>query len=84
MKYLLDKDTNYQCIFEGAVTKTSFSDQKSAEIKRYDADYRQTTTQIIQLTNYFKVYSSPYSGAFDLLDTMYIPRPCASAHANLT
>ena len=30
------------------------------------------------------MYSSPYSGAFDLLDTMYIPRPCSSSYANLT
>ena len=40
------------------------------EIIRLDADYRQTTSQIIQMTNYFKVYSSPYSGSFDLLDTV--------------
>lgn len=32
----------------------------------------------------FAVYSSPYSGAFDLLDTMYIPRPCALRSVNLT
>jgi len=38
----------------------------------------------VTYSNYFKVYSSPYSGAFDLLDTMYIPRPCSSAYANLT
>lgn len=30
------------------------------------------------------MYSSPYSGAFDLLDTMFVPRPCASDVANLT
>ncbi len=54
------------------------------EIIRLDADYRQTTSQIVQMTNYFRVYSSPYSGAFDLLDTMQVPRPCASAYANLT
>ena len=34
--------------------------------------------------NYFLIYSSPYSGAFNLLDTMYIPRACASASVNLT
>jgi len=33
---------------------------------------------------YFAVYSSPYSGAFDLLDTMYVPRPCAQNSVNLT
>ena len=83
MKYLFNKDTNYQCLFEASLTKTSYSADK-ADIFRLDAEYRQTTTQIIQQANYFKVYNSPYSGAFDLLDTMYIPRPCASAYANLT
>ena len=83
MKYLFDKDTNYQCLFEASLTKTSYS-AVTSEIFRLDADYRQTTSQIIEQSNYFKVYSSPYSGAFDLLDTMYIPRPCVSAYANLT
>jgi hypothetical protein len=35
-------------------------------------------------SNYFAVYTSPYSGAFDLLDTMYIPKPCAFKSVNLT
>jgi hypothetical protein len=83
MKYLFDKDTNYQCIYEAGLTKTSYTADTS-EIRRVDAEYRQTTSQIIQQANYFRIYSSPYSGAFDLLDTMYIPRPCASAYANLT
>ena len=30
------------------------------------------------------MYSSPYSGAFNLLDTMYIPRACASQSFNLS
>lgn len=36
------------------------------------------------LNKYFAVYKSPYSGAFDLLDTMYIPRPCATNSVNIT
>ncbi len=47
MKYLFDKDTNYQCIFEASLTKTSFS-PSDAVIERVDAEYRQTTSQIIQ------------------------------------
>ncbi len=35
-------------------------------------------------SKYFATYSSPYSGAFDLLDTMYVPRPCAQNTVNLT
>jgi hypothetical protein len=89
MKYLFDKDTNHQCLYEASLTKMQIQEDTSNspaayKIRRYDADYRVTTSQIIQQVNYFKVYSSPYSGAFDLLDTMYIPRPCASAVANLT
>jgi hypothetical protein len=34
--------------------------------------------------DYFFAYSSPYSGAFDLLDTMFIPRACASQSYNMT
>jgi hypothetical protein len=47
MKYLFDKDTNYQCIYEAGLTKTSYSADTS-EIRRVDAEYRQTTSQIIQ------------------------------------
>lgn len=43
-----------------------------------------STQETVKYTRYFQVYSSPYSGAFDLLDTMYVPRPCASSYANLT
>jgi hypothetical protein len=35
-------------------------------------------------SKYYAIYSSPYSGAFDLLDTMYIPKPCAAKSVNLT
>ena len=86
MKLIFVKSTNHQCVFEGAVrdltymTVTDIADG----IKREDAKLSYYTTQIVSHSNYFRVYSSPYSGAFDLLDTMYIPRPCASAYANLT
>ncbi len=32
----------------------------------------------------FAAYNSPYSGSFNLIDTMYIPRPCATSSVNLT
>jgi hypothetical protein len=35
-------------------------------------------------TNVYAVYSSPYSGAFSLLDTMYMPKPCGYISQNLT
>ena len=34
--------------------------------------------------NYFVAYRSKYSGAFNLRDTMKIPRPCAYKSYNLT
>ena len=44
-----------------------------------------TTSQILTAVHdYFFAYSSPYSGAFDLLDTMFIPRACASKSYNMT
>lgn len=33
---------------------------------------------------YFRIYNSPYSGSFDLVDTMVIPRPCAAQSMNMT
>jgi hypothetical protein len=84
MKYLFDKDTSHQCIFEANVDKKIVLLDMPADITRLDADYRTKTSQVFELEGYLKVYSSPYSGAFELLDTMFIPRPCASASANLT
>ena len=86
MKFAFDKSTNHQCLFEGSVrnlqdiTVTDIS----GGIGRDNAELSYRTSEIVSYSNYFKMYSSPYSGAFDLLDTMYIPRPCASAYANLT
>jgi len=86
MKVLFDKSTNHQCVFEGAVRDLTYMTVTdiTGGIEREDALLSYSTSQIVSFSNYFRVYSSPYSGAFDLLDTMYIPRPCASAHANLT
>ena len=82
MKYLLDKDYSFSCIYEGRVTQTlSFVDKQSSRI---DVSNKQTTDEIIGYARFFQTYSSPYSGAFDLLDTQYIPRPCATSSANLT
>lgn len=35
-------------------------------------------------TDEFLVYSSPYSGAFALLNSMYVPKPCAYVSVNMT
>jgi hypothetical protein len=82
MKYLMDKDSASQCILEGQPpTKPVISEET---MSRADATTRDKTNELIFYSMYYQVYSSPYSGAFDLLDNMYIPRPCASSSANLT
>ena len=49
------------------------------------AAFSLSSTQILTTVHdFFFVYSSPYSGAFDLLDTTYIPRACASQSYNMT
>jgi hypothetical protein len=68
MKYLMDKNNNHNCLFEGPTQKlppiTSVTTSVAA-----DASSVTQTSQIIRYSNFFKAYSSPYSGAFDLLDT---------------
>lgn len=85
MKYLLDKDNTYKCLYDGA-TDMPGSDfvTPMRSVETSQSKDLQLTDETITYNNYFKVYFSPYSGAFDLLDTMYIPRPCAQAAANLT
>jgi hypothetical protein len=86
MKFAFDKSTNHQCLFEGSVRNLQDITMYdiTGGIVRDNAELSYRTSEIVSYSNYFKMYSSPYSGAFDLLDTMYIPRPCASAYANLT
>lgn len=82
MKYLLDKDGASQCILESEVDSNPGLTEST--MTKADPKTWKDTDEIIQYSRYYQVYSSPYSGAFDLLDTMYIPRPCASSYANLT
>ena len=42
------------------------------------------TNYLTEKRKFFAVYTSPYSGAFDLLDTVRIPRPCAYQSDNTT
>lgn len=39
---------------------------------------------MIEERKFYFVYPSPYSGAFDLLGSTRIPRPCASNNGNAT
>jgi hypothetical protein len=49
MKYLFDKDTNHQCLYEASLTRYEIQLLSSpSTITRIDADYRTTTSMIIQ------------------------------------
>jgi len=49
MKYLFNKDTNHQCLFEASLTRNEITLLSSpSTITRIDADYRTTTSLIIQ------------------------------------
>jgi hypothetical protein len=80
-KYLMDKDNSYSCLYEQEVSSGTISGfiSNPASSPGYSVVGSMTTSnsQLTYLSKYFAIYSSPYSGAFDLLDTMYIPRPCA-------
>ena len=42
------------------------------------------TLELSSGTDEFSVWSSPYSGAFSLLNSMYIPKPCGYISLNMT
>lgn len=90
-RYQWEHESSYNCIYEYVVPQSTMRDQvtyysstsfrannmmtfftKSSDVRksRYD--------------NYYKPYSSRYSGGFTLMDSMVIPRPCAYKSANLT
>ena len=49
MKYLFDKDTNHQCLYEASLTRYEIELLRDpSTITRIDADYRTTTSMIIQ------------------------------------
>lgn len=89
-KYLFDKDNSYTCLYESEVPSGTISGFISNPSTTTYANVwgSYTTSQsggnLVYRSKYFAIYSSPYSGAFDLLDTMYIPRPCAAKSVNLT
>ena len=56
MKYLMDKETNHQCLFEATVNKQVNLLAEPSVIERIDAEYRTMTTEIIQMANFFKIY----------------------------
>ena len=85
MKYKLDKpDDRYNCLYEGEV----FSSQANGYFKTQTAAgsvaQDLSTQYLTEQRKVFLAYISPYSGAFDLLDTLRIPRACALDSVNMT
>lgn len=84
MKYLFDKDTTYNCLYEAEI-EISNQRGKFARVEQSLALTMDTVTNsLIEQRKFFAVYTSPYSGAFDLLDTVRIPKACASESHNMT
>ena len=89
MRYLFDKDSATACVYEGdvpasTITGTVTSQQTPATYMDMINSLTTSSSSLTFYSKYFAVYSSPYSGAFDLLETQYIPRPCATRSVNMT
>lgn len=90
-RYQWEHEASYNCIYEYTVQGSKMRDQisyysstsfRSNQLMTFftkSSDVRKS-----RIDNYFKPYSSRYSGGFALMDSMVIPRPCAYKSANLT
>jgi len=91
--YQIDHETSLNCLFEDEISR---SDMSSISNLRSESSFYASSTDLLNffssnddlrrtyLQNYFTPYISKYSGGFDLLDSMIIPKPCAARSANLT
>ena len=78
--FLYDKaDAN---VFERLTDRFTRDEIEREGLYTFTVQYR--SIPVRQEENYFLPYKSRYSGGFNLLDTMKIPRPCAFESQNLT
>lgn len=82
-KYWLDKPNNYGCLYEQTVESGTINRLITNQIQSNAYSYQSSLT-LSSGTDEFLVYSSPYSGAFALLNSMYVPKPCAYVSVNMT
>lgn len=84
MKYLFEKELTYSCLYEDEINQSKISSKfvKTSESNAVAMDY--STNSLTEERKFYQVYTSPYSGAFDLLDTLRIPRACAYESQNMT
>ena len=79
----MNKPNNFGCMYESEVELGSFNNKVSSSLDSSLFTYY-GNLELSSGTDEFVVYSSPYSGAFSLLNSMYIPRPCAYVSINMT
>ena len=91
MKYKFDINNAQRCLIDSFIDInkasdfiTKVSNDQWAQVDSSNLNYQSTKATILVKSSFFAAYQSPYSGAFDLLDTMYIPKPCAYKSVNLT
>ena len=83
MKYLPTKPNSYDCVYERTIVVSSVNSYITS-LQESAVETTNTLQTLSTGTGFYTIYSSPYSGAFSLLDTMIIPKPCATTSKNLT
>lgn len=84
MKYLLDKDPAYSCLYEEEINFSSANSYVSRVEEATAVVMDLQTSYLTEKRDFYAVYTSPYSGGFDLLDTISVPRACAANNINMT
>jgi hypothetical protein len=84
MKYLFDKASTYSCLYESEISQSAISSKFTRMDEAASITLNTAINSLTEQRKFYNVYTSPYSGAFDLLDTLRIPRPCAFESANMT
>jgi len=87
-----NKDSAYQCLYADTISTSTVKREFSTRLSSADLSSGAYTTlytdrdsvQMTKKNKWFTPWLSRYSGGFDLMDTMKIPRPCAYKSANLT
>ena len=84
MKYKLDIDGKESCLYEEEINFSTANSLFTSVQEATAVTFDRSTSYLTEQRKYFAVYTSPYSGAFDLLDTISVPRACATNSVNMT
>lgn len=93
-KYVFGRDASYtSCLYEQSIsladarrqlTKMSISTISQTSVYSLVTNAARIEDRMTRHQKYFYPYTSRYSGGFNLLDTLKIPKACAYKSANLT